>query len=281
MNIIYLISIILGVSFQNVVKKPYTQKTSGKGLYFFCLLVSISAMLFFIFTSANIKFSEDLLVYAVFFALSYITATVCNLYAVSCGPVSLTSLILSYSLIIPTVYGFVFLKDPINPRMVFGLILLVISLFLINKKDKESNLTAKWLMFSMLAFVGNGMSSVIQKMQQKAFDGAFKNEFMILSLAIVTAVIAVFVAVNERQNIKTYAKAGWHLAILCGIANGIVNLFVMILSGIMPVSVMFPMISAGGIIVTYLVSRFFYNEILTKAQFIGFIIGIASVIFLS
>lgn len=281
MNIIYLISIILGVSFQNVVKKPYTQKTSGKGLYFFCLLVSISAMLFFIFTSANIKFSEDLLVYAVFFALSYITATVCNLYAVSCGPVSLTSLILSYSLIIPTVYGFVFLKDPINPRMVFGLILLVISLFLINKKDKESNLTAKWLMFSMLAFVGNGMSSVIQKMQQKAFDGAFKNEFMILSLAIVTAAIAVFVAVNERQNIKTYAKAGWHLAILCGIANGIVNLFVMILSGIMPVSVMFPMISAGGIIVTYLVSRFFYNEILTKAQFIGFIIGIASVIFLS
>ena len=62
--------------------------------------------------------------------------------------------------------------------------------------------------------------------------------------------------------------------------NGIVNLFVMILSGKMPVALMFPLISAGGIIVTYIVSRFFYKEKLTKMQFAGFILGIASVVFL-
>ena len=47
MSVFYLITIILGVTFQNVVKKPYTQKTNGKGLFFFGCLVSLSAMLFF------------------------------------------------------------------------------------------------------------------------------------------------------------------------------------------------------------------------------------------
>ena len=35
MSVVYLISIILGVAFQNVVKKPYTQKTQGRGAYIF------------------------------------------------------------------------------------------------------------------------------------------------------------------------------------------------------------------------------------------------------
>ena len=65
------------------------------------------------------------------------------------------------------------------------------------------------------------------------------------------------------------------------LVNGVVNLFVMILSGIMPVSIMFPMVSAGGIIVTYLVSRFYYKEKLTKMQFAGFLTGLASIVFLN
>lgn len=60
-----------------------------------------------------------------------------------------------------------------------------------------------------------------------------------------------------------------------------VNLFVMILTGLMPVSLMYPLISAGGIIVTYIVSKFFYKESLTKAQLIGFILGIGSVVLLN
>ena len=55
----------------------------------------------------------------------------------------------------------------------------------------------------------------------------------------------------------------------------------MILSGKMPVSLMFPLISAGGLIVTYIVSRFFYKEKLTKIQFIGFIFGLMAVVFLN
>ena len=281
MSAFYLISIILGVVFQTVIKKPFTQKTQGKGVFFFGFLTSLAAMLFFAVSSGGFSWNSGIVIYAVLFALAYAVATVFNIAAIACGSLSLTSLITSYSLLIPTFYGLVFLKDKIGAGLFPGLALLIISLFLINKTSADSPITLKWVVCVVLGFVGNGMCSVMQKAQQHAFNGAYKNEFMILALAIVAVILGIFVVAKERKDIKFVASAGWHVALACGIVNGIVNLFVMILSGIMPVSVMFPLISAGGIIITYLISRFFYKEKLTKTQFVGFLIGIASVVFLN
>ena len=63
--------------------------------------------------------------------------------------------------------------------------------------------------------------------------------------------------------------------------NGLTNMLVMILSGLMAVSVMFPLISAGGIIVTFIISKFVYKENLTRMQFMGFLVGILSIVFLN
>ena len=281
MNIFYLISIIIGVSAQNIIKKPYTDKTNGKGVYFFSLLTSLSAMLFFVLISRGLNFEIRILPYSLLFALSYALTTVFSVLSVACGSLSLTSLIISYSLMIPTFYGLIFLNDDISIGLFPGIALLALSLLLINKKSDDSPITLKWLIYVLLAFIGNGMCTVSQKMQQVAFDGEYKNEFMILALAVVSIILALLIIASERKEIKTYAKFGWHLSIICGIMNGAVNLFVMLLSGKMPASLMFPLISAGGIIVTYIVSRFFYKEKLTKTQLCGFILGTISVVFLN
>ena len=49
----------------------------------------------------------------------------------------------------------------------------------------------------------------------------------------------------------------------------------------MAASLMFPLISAGGIILTYIVSRFAYKEKLSLNQNIGVVLGVAAVIFLN
>ncbi len=79
----------------------------------------------------------------------------------------------------------------------------------------------------------------------------------------------------------SFIKAGWKEAILCGLANAIVNMLVMVLSGTMPASLLFPLISGGGILITHLVARFYYKEKLSKIQTLGFVIGLASVILLN
>lgn len=281
LNAFFLITIILGISGQNIIKKPYTQKTNGNGVYFYSTLLSLAALAFFVVTSSELSFSLSFVPYSVAFAVSYAIATLFAVLAIAHGSLSLTSLIISYSLMIPTFYGLLFLKDDMGKGFIVGLVSLIISLFLINKKDGDVGFSFLWIIYVILAFVGNGMCSVFQKMQQEAFEGAYKNEFMIVALAIVTLVMLVLTLIKERNELKSYAKAGWHLALICGAMNGLVNLFVMILSNRMKVSVMFPLISAGGLVVTYLVSRFFYKEKLTKIQFVGFIFGLMAVVFLN
>ena len=280
MDILYLLAIILGISGQSIVKKPYTQKTNGAGVYFFNTLLSAAALLFFVVTSSKFSFDISFIPYSIGFAVSFAVASVFMILAIAYGSLSLTSLFISYSLMIPTFYGLI-IGDTVSTGFIPGMLLLVISLFLTNKSDEKAKISLKWIICVFLSFFGNGMCTVVQKMQQIASNGAYKNEFMIVALAIVTVVMLIMSILKERTEIKFFAKVGWHWAITCGALNGMVNLFVMILSGKMPVSLMFPLISAGGLIVTYIVSRFFYKEKLTKIQFIGFIFGLMAVVFLN
>lgn len=281
MQAIYLTIIILGISGQNVFKKAFSKKRNGSGVYTFSLLTNLSALLFFLLTSRDLQWNPRLIPYALFFAVFFGAATIFSTLALSCGHLSLTSLISSFSLMIPTFYGLLFLREPAGIGFIPGLITLSASLFLINKKEQGAAFRLKWFLFVMIAFLGNGMCSVAQKMQQLAFDGMYKSEFMIMSLAIVAAVMCIAIVITERKHFADYAAGGWHLALGCGILNGAVNLLVMILSGMMSVSLMFPLVSVGGIVVTFFVSKFLYKEKLTKAQYLGFSLGITAIILLN
>lgn len=280
LNVFYLLAIIVGVSGQNIVKKPYTQKVGGGGVYFFNAVLSGAALLFFVVTSSEFHFNLSFVPYSIGFAASYAVSSVFMVLAIAYGSLSLTSLFISYSLMIPTFYGLM-IGDTVGSGFLPGIGLLVVSIFLTNKRNEKTKISFKWIVCVVLSFVGNGMCTVVQKMQQVAFNGAYKNEFMIIALAVVTVVMLTLSVFKEGKAIVRYAKSGWYLAVICGALNGMVNLFVMLLSGRMAVSIMFPLISAGGLVVTYIVSRFFYKEKLTKLQFVGFVLGLSAVVFLN
>ncbi len=285
LNSVLLILVIAGVSLQSVVKKAYNMKIGG-GAYTFAAVSSLCAgTLFFLMGLKGFKFEIGILSYSILFAISYGVGTVFSFLAIASGSLALTSLIISYSLIIPTFWGMLFLNEPTSPSLFIGLVFLFVSLLLINikkesKKEKKA-ITLKWGIYVFLAFLGNGMCSTVQKLQQTAHNGAYKNEFMCIALFFVTVILFIMSFFKEKTDIKCSITGGLKWMIICGLANGLVNLFVMILSNTIPASVMFPLISAGGIIATAAVSRFLYNEKLSVAQNIGLILGIISVVFLN
>ena len=132
-----------------------------------------------------------------------------------------------------------------------------------------------------LAFVGNGCCSAIQKVQQLNFNGLYKNELMIVALGIVTLTLFIISLFTEREYFSISIKKGCTFFLISGLANGLVNYLVLVLSSKMPASVMFPVISAGGIVATALVSIFVYKEKLSKYQIIGLILGTISIIALN
>ena len=281
MSVVYLIIIIVGISGQSITQKIYTEKAGTSGTYLFSSLTALFSMMFFIVISRNIGWNPGIIPYSIAFALSFAASSLFGLLAVANGPLSLSSLMISYSLMIPTFYGIIFLKEPISICFVIGLLLLAISLFLVNKKNDKCPVKPKWLLFVFLSFVGNGLCSTVQKMQQLAFAGEYKNEFMIISLAIVFLILGAATLLTNKGNLKENLYYARFTAASAGAMNGIVNLLVMVLSGMIPVSVMFPLISACGIIVTYIISKAFYKEKLTKTQLAGFLTGLASIVFLN
>lgn len=286
MGILLLIITVLFCALQSVVKKDFSIKINGKGgTYFFAAFSSLFAMLFFVFTADGLSFDWAILPYSLGFGLAYLISLVSGYLALTTGSASISSLISSYSLMIPAFYGLIFLKEPMGKLFLPGLLLLLISIFLINKKgeNEQSKFTPEWIFYVVLSFFGGGMCSVIQTMQQKAFDGQYKSEYMIISLLFVFLSVAFISLIKERKNLGLYLKKGWYLGPVCGIMNGAVNLFVMMLvSEIkMAASIMFPVIGAGQLILTYIFFRFIFKEQLTKPQLCGFVLGTISVILLN
>ena len=295
LNAAYLLLIVIGISAQSVIKKGYNNKSEGKGVFTFSSVTVLTACIFFVIKSGfNLPFGWEMLPYALGFAISYCLSAVFGFLAIKEGPLSLTSLVTSYSLIIPTFYGLIFLDESASVWFWIGLALLCISLFLINSGKKPSaeeeekkeegepvKITLLWAIFALVSFVGNGACSTIQTVQQRTFDGQYKNELMIIALLAVTVIMTAAACFAERKDIIPCTKRGWYWMVLCGVANGVVNLLVMVLSTRMKASLMFPVISAGGIILTWVVSRFLYKEKLSVGQNVALVLGIAAVVFMN
>lgn len=288
MDALYLILIILGIAAQNVTRKIYS-KTSSGGAYTFSALSALVALSFFAISGgSNLHFTWKILPHAIGFAATYSLSIVFTFLSIKEGPLSLTSLVTSYSLLIPTIYGLIAWGESFSLLFAIGLALLIVSIFLIRLEPKaeknqieKKRLTPKWLLYVILAFIGSGGCSAVQKGQQLAFNGTYKNEFMIVALGITFVAITICALCFEKKETLTHAKRGLYLYVICGAANGAVNLMVMILSLRMPASVMFPIISAGGILVSAIISMTFYKERLSNLQKVGLLLGVMSIVILN
>lgn len=286
MEILLLSLIIVAQLSQNVLLSAYTKKYGGQGTFAVTALIALAALAVFFFAGGfSYTFAWRYVPYSVAFALSYASANLFTFLALREGSLSLTCLVNSYSLLIPALYGMIFLHEAVGVLMLIGIALLLVSLFLINREKKEEEgekkITPRWILFVSLSFLGNGFCSTTQKMQQEAFGGVGTTEFMLVALALAFVIFFLLSFFCERGEGRTAIRGGWYFAVLCGLANGACNFFVILLNPMMPASVMYPLISAGGILVTTLVSVFVFGERLSRSQWIGMAIGVASIVCLN
>lgn len=283
MNAIFLLAIIAGLSGQKISRKIYNGKIKN-GVFTFSALSSICAMLFFVPSlSDGFYYSSKAFYYSVGFAVSNSVALVVTFLAIKKGPLSLSSLGISYSLIIPALYGLIFLDEPVTSLLITGIVLLLISIFLMNveKKGEEKKITFEWIIYVLLAFLSNGICSTVQKVQPIACDNMYKNEFMFVALFMSAVFLFVFSLIYEKNTFILNAKKGFSCYLICGVGKGIVNMFIISLSTMMAASVMFPLIAAGDVILTVGVSILIYKEKLSIQQIFGIILGILSIVLIN
>lgn len=285
MNIIILIITVFCYAAQSILQKVYSETQPDKGRrtsYLFNMLMTFSAILFFLFVSGgDLQFHVPTLLYGLGFGLCYGMAFLFNLLAVKNGPMSMTALVVSYSLIVPAFYGAIFLHEDVKPAVIIGIALLLLSLLLINKKSEKTAITKRWMVYALIAFLGNGGCSTVQKCHQVAYPRMYQSELMISALLPAFILFCIlFAASKDKSSVKKLSKGLW-IPLITGVCNGVVNLFVMVLSAEIPAVLLFPVISGGGIVVTYFAARFLFKEYLSVQQKIGFFLGTLSVIIMN
>ena len=154
------------------------------------------------------------------------------------------------------------------------------SLFFVNAKKEAVKFTAKWLLWVMVSFVGNGLCCTIQKMQQIAFEQTNGNEFMTIALGLAFLFQAVYLILQKKVKRSEWRDCFTYAPFL-GVANGATNWAVIVLTGLLPNTILFPTLSAGEMLLLFFASIFLYKEKMSKRQMLGYGIGVVSIIFLN
>ena len=284
---------VVTAAIQSPLKKLYQNKSS-KGIYLFGAMYALVAALFFGALSlfdGGFSFEVGVLPYSLGFAACYTLCSVSGIIALGSGSLALTSLFSSYSLILPTLYGLFRWRNPVFLTQVVGLVFLLVSLYMTNMGKKSADPVAqtqkkqisfKWLIFVILMALSNGGCSILQQEQQYRFAGAYKNEFMFVALLAVVGVLLIMAVLYDRKDAKTTLRLGALPAVLTGVANGVTNLLVLVVANVMvPAFVFFPVISAGGILISYVLSITFFKEKFNAMQKIGILLGLFALVFLN
>ena len=279
----------------SITKKYYTDKepTGLSGDFVFnavgCLTAAVILLCWGGFGTASVFTIVLGVVFGAVTALQGIT----NIAALQVGPMSYTSVIISFSTLISALSGVMFFDESLGWAQIAGIVLMLASFVLAAKSDgdeKKANL--KWLFLCLIAFVATGGIGVMQKVHQSSEYLSELNAFLIIAFISSAVLCSIFAALLKRRESRfadakekgNKSKKRFWLLLGIMIASGacvaVNNKFNLYLSGVMDSAVFFPIVNGGGLVLTTLAAVLLFKEKLSKKQWIGVVLGIASVVFL-
>ena len=222
------------------------------------------------------SFHLPTLFYGVGYGISLCISMHTGFKALAVGPIALTSIVVSFSMLIPFLFGICFWNEPLTLFGVCGIIVLLFSILLINRK-RVSGISFKWSMYAAATWLTNGICSIIQKYHQIKFQTLYRTEFMLFALLCVFIILSVTPNSNLPQKQKFKFSC---LGLISGILNSTANYIVLFLSATENASVLFPIVSVANIIAVWAIGFLFFKEKLAASQTIGLILGVLSIVLL-
>lgn len=198
--------------------------------------------------------------------------------ALNIGPMNITLLITTSSMIIPTASG-MFFGESFSLNKLFSVFFLIgfIYLSLDSKiKNKNDTKTSKWLLYCILAFLLQGSIGVLQKIHQFSIHKNELNTFLFSSF-LCSAVFCKISLMKKSPRVKQKRK-NILTGFFCGACVYSMNIINLKLAGIIPSQLFFPLINGSSIVLSSFLSFIVFKEKLTKKQLLGLTGGILSLI---
>lgn len=283
MTILLYACTLLATVAQSACTKQYHRVATGAALFNICKAAA-ACLLFALLCITSFTFHLPTLWYGLLYGCLMCLSMYAGFIALGLGPMSLTSLIVSFSVLLPLLYGLFFCNEEFGLLKICGLAALVVALVCANlgKKNgdqKETNYP-KWLFYTMLTFLSNGMASILQKQHQIDYTGLYITEFLLYAMLVCVLVFGVAALCRLRPRECFAPHRGKRYGLLAGVCSGLVNYGTLALSGMENASVLFPALSAGTILLSLLCGTLLFGERLRWPHYLALAAGTAAIVLL-
>ena len=276
MTTAFLILSISSIVLQNGIFNSVCKKhlKTNDDIYKFNIFVYAVCILIFGILTLNGSLSLYTVLLGVLFGVVTALSNLYKMLALSKGPMHITLLITTSSMIIPTLSG-VFFGEKFSLFKLLLVLILIYFIYLSIGKSKEGKINKSWGICCLLTFILMGSIGIIQKIHQTSSHKSEISGFLFVSFFI--SLIISGLRVKDKKNFKDM-KNLIPLAMICGGCTFGMNYINLKLSGLLPSQLFFPLINGSAIILSSLMSMIVFKERLSKKQTVGLVGGIICLI---
>ena len=272
------------VTLQGRVSRGYLRTTQDSVLYNVLFFTAIAVILAVLFPLAVP--THDVLLLGLLSGLSNAAFQITYSVALNEGPVSLTVLMTSFSVLFPTSFSIILFNEKIYYTQFIGVLLLAASLVLnVGHGKNEKKVSAKWLIFSVVATLCSGLSSCIQKIFYLT-DGSKVPNSANTYLVFLDAISAAFGLATyfygarfgkKEKSTFWFNKNVLFYAIGIGVVLAVYQKFYMMGIRYIPGTVLFPTYAGMQSLAMTIIGIVLFKDHLSARQKLGILCGIASV----
>jgi drug/metabolite transporter (DMT)-like permease len=221
------------------------------------------------------------------FGSLFILTMLLYMKAMENGPLSYTSLLYSFGIVVPVIFGIFFWREPALPVQIIGLVLLLLTLVISNRQKTASpaSVSLRWLLYSICAMLGNGGLMTILKAHQMVMPGQQVEEFLVLAFGFAALLsFLIFFYRNTRKKEPVIHMRSRRLALVllaAGLSTALGNQISVSISGRMPAIIQFPTMNGGIVILATLYAVIVYRERMTRYSTSGLLIGLTALVMIS
>ena len=206
------------------------------------------------------------------------------------GPMALTALFASFSMVIPILFGFFFWQEPVTFAKVFGIVIMFLAVYLIIGPGKGEaaegikKASGMWPLYAGIYGLATGLMSLFQQIQTKVIP-AENSMFLVLGFTFASLVLCIYLPICMRKKESAVTKKFFCAenlnGLIVGIFGGAAHITIVALLVRMDSTVFYPLKAGICIICDMLVGYFLFHEKVSRRKLLGFVIGAVSIVFLT
>ncbi len=274
MNWLLIFTSLFSVCQSTLTKLASDKDKDGGVMRFNAVELGASLVFFLAISLGGFSFHMPTFLYASLYGIAMFFSNLFGYLALMSGSMALSSLIVSYSVVIPCFFGIAFLKEDVSSLQIVGLLLLALSMLLLKRQADGGKMSKKWLIYVVVTFIANGVSSIVQKMHQTEYPELYCSEFMVYYITVTFVLFIIAAAVKKEKRSAGSAK----YAIPAGILMGLSAYITLLLSATVNASVLFPITCIAQMLFKVVISKLLFKDKFSIAQLFGIGLGVISVL---